>query len=280
MLNVQVRRTGGGNRVKRAVWVIGAVMFLVPLLLLAYMSYLETGQYEQEVIKVVERSYGTPTPVERRTLREVIKVKGTFISDAGVFIDIGQGEVRALVSVEDEVQKGDALATVDGEEITAPCNGVVKELSAYAGGYIRLLNLEELSLECYVGESAVKLEQGKTYEADGGLTATLVSLSNIVEENGRRALFTVTGGSFLYGQSAEIEIYTGIQYEGVLTVEKACVYQKEAEGPYYVRRVRQNGEVIGESEVKVGISNGNMISITGAEEGWMCDPGYSKFMGA
>ena len=47
---------------------------------------------------------------------------------------------------------------------------------------------------------------------------------------------------------------------------------------YYIRRVSPNGKVLEEVEVKVGIISKGKVSISGAEEGWYCDPGYARLM--
>ncbi len=87
-------------------------------------------------------------------------------------------------------------------------------------------------------------------------------------------------GTFLYGETVEFEIPTGTVYTDVLAVDKDCVYQKEPDGPYFIRRVSDDGRVIEEVEVETGISNKEMITITGVEEGWYADPGYAKLINA
>lgn len=267
---------------KKTIIILGAVMFLLPLLLIGYVSYLEMQKYQpEEAYKIVEKAYGTPMQVVRQSVSECFTLSGTFTSKTHVFIDADNKDgktVRALVSVGDEVKKDDPLAVIGEKPLVSTVNGVVEEVSLFGEkGYVKLLDLGDLVYECALGDT-MSLSVGDSFTTESGETVTLSSLSNMESDGSRKAYFTVTGGNYLYGKAKTFTVYTGTVFQNVLVVDKDCVYRKEAGGPYYVRRVDASGVVIGEVEVQVGISDGKYITVTGLEEGWYCDSGYAQFV--
>ncbi len=268
---------------KKTIIILGAIMFILPLLLIGYVSYLEMQEYKPEAeYKIVEKAYGDPRQVFRQSVSESFELSGTITSKSYVFVNAENNDsktVRTYVSTGDEVKVGDVLALIGDTEIVSSVNGIVSDMSLYGkDGFVKLLDLDSLVFECSVDEGRL-LEVGDTFETEVGATLELFSLSNMTDSSGRRAVFSVTGAQFLYGAAKTFKVYTGTVYNNVLVVHRKCVYQKEIGGPYYIRRVDESGLVIGEVEVDVGISNGTLITITGAEEGWYCDSGYAQFVG-
>jgi hypothetical protein len=269
---------------KKALYGVALLVIILPMFLIGYITYLEMQEYQPNIDYTIgEKSYTIPVEITRETLEENIVLKGSFTSNSNVFITISNSSSRAIrleKSIGDEVSKGDVLAYIKDKPVTSTCNGIVTEIDIYStDGYIKLLDLDNLLFETYV-DSKGSLNVGEKYEVDGTIKITMVALSKVIDENGRKAYFKVEGGDFLYGQATEFCLYTGTVFNDILAVPQDCVYQKETGGPYYIRRVTSNGTVLEEVEVKVGISSNKMVSITRAEAGWFCDQGYAKLMNA
>lgn len=269
---------------KKIVIAIGAFIIIIPIILISYISYLEMKKYEPKInYKIEEKSYGNPTPILRTTIDEKFSIKGKFTSTSFAFVDIKNQNfenTKTVVAVNDEVKKGEVLAYIKDKPIYSNVNGIVSEIDVMKqNGNFKILNLDKLLLECYM-DPKLKLIENTTYTANDNIKIKLVSLSNIVDDFGRRAYFQVEGGNYVFGQKIEFQVLTGVVHKDILATDKNCVYQKEKAGPYFIRRVDKSGKVIGEVEVKVGLTDNKMISISGAEEGWFCDPGYGKFMNA
>lgn len=267
---------------KRMAMLIGVFIIILPITSITYVSYLEIQKYKPKTNYILSQvSYGEPKQIMRTNLEENLLIKGKFISKSYKFIDVKNNDVeniKTTISVNDEVKKGDILFYLNSKPVYSNVNGIICELDLdRQNGYIKLLDIDNLLFESYVSLDN-KLELNKTYIADENIKIKLVSLSNIINEQGRKDYFKVDGNNFFYGQEAEFKLKTGLIYTDVLAVDKHCVYQKEDGGPYYIRRVEADGTVIGEIEVKVGNADESMILISGVKEGWYCDSGYAKFI--
>lgn len=267
---------------KKLIITLAIILMALPLSLIAIITYLEMEEYKPQVAHTIgQGAYGELKGVIRGDIEEALSLKGTITSREHAFIDVsnkGFGLVKTLVNVGDEVKKGEVLLYINDKALASSVDGIVEEINVGGDkGYVKLLNLSSLTFVSYSKEME-KLEVGKEYSLEEGGTATLTYLSNAWEEQGRKGYFTLSGDGFIYGESKELRIKTGVGHSGVLMVDKDCVYQKEKEGPYYLRRMESSGKPLGEIEVKVGMDNGEYITITGAEEGWYCDSGYGKFM--
>lgn len=269
---------------KKMFLLIGIFIIAVPIVLIICITYLEMKKYEPRPDYTIgEITYGEPVAVERTTIEEKFVLQGRFTADKFKFVDFSLGygdQVKVVVSADVEVKKGDLLGLINAKPFYSTTNGLIQEISVGSeSGYFKVLDLDSLIFECYV-DPETELTPGQVYTANDTIKLRLAFLSNVVDEAGRKARFEVEGGNYLYGQSAVFEVSTGVFHKDVLATRKEAVYRKEVGGPYFIRRVEINGRVIGEVEVKVGISDNKMISITGAEEGWYCDSGYGALMRA
>ena len=79
----------------------------------------------------------------------------------------------------------------------------------------------------------------------------------------------------------ELRFYTGRVYSKTLVLPEKCVYQKEVgEGqPWYARMVDENGVLIAELPVQIGYTNGEVVCVSGIEEGAWFDSGYKAVIG-
>ncbi|QNO13478.1 hypothetical protein HYG86_01190 [Alkalicella caledoniensis] len=267
---------------KKITFVAGILAFLMPIILIAYITYLEMEDYKPNIeYRIAAKSYGEPSQISRMNIEETVHVNGKLNSHDFDFVEwdsTRNPKVRISVSLNEEVRIGGTLVYVNNKPLASSVNGVIQEINIIEG-YVKILDIDKLVLESYTDtKNANKLELNKWYVVDQDVKIKLISLSNVMTELGRMASYALEGGSFLYQEHVKFEIPTGVVYTDALTVSKESVYQKELDGPYYIRRVESTGQVIGEVEVKVGIANKDMITITGVEEGWFADPGYAQLM--
>jgi hypothetical protein len=269
---------------KRAAVILCAFTIIMPVVFISYISYIEMQEYKPKYnYTVTSSSYGSPVEILRHTtLEEKILVSGHFISTEYIFADINNlsySNFKRIADINQEIARGEILAYNRNIPVYSPVNGLVLDIQIFdKTGYFKILSWEHLIFEAFVSSSFSKLEINKPYQISESITLTLVYLSNAVTSEGRKAQFKVEGGQFLYGQETVFEIPTGVIYSDVLAVPSNAVYQKEVNGPFFIRRVEKNGNVLEEVQVKLGISDGSFITITGVKEGWYCDPGYSSLM--
>lgn len=268
----------------RKIIVLLCLCLLLPVILIGYVTYLEMQRYEPPVGYAISKlSYGEPVPIIRIDIAEKFSLNGVITSREFIFIDCrntSYNDVRSLVNVFDEIQKGEIIAYVAGKPLYSPVNGIVMEVNVnQVNGYYKVLSLDNLLFKTSLSES-LDIKIGDKFYLDGGIELELKFLSNITSTKGREAYFTIQGKDLFYGQNLSLEVPTGVVLTGVLATHRDAVYQKTKDGPYYIRRVEANGKVISEVQVDVGITDGEMISISGVQEGWYCDPGYGRLMNA
>ena len=242
---------------KKALYGMVLLVIILPTILIGYITYLEMQEYRPKVEYTIgEKAYSYPVEITRATLEENIVLKGSFTSTSYVFIQIqnsNSGAIRTITSVGDEVNKGDVLAYIKEKPLTSTCNGIVTDINLFStDSYIKILDLDNLLFETCV-DPEENLTMGQKYKVDEEIGVTMVTLSKIISENGRKAYFKVVGGNFFYGQATEFTLFTGTVLNDVLAVPRNCVYQKEKGGPYFIRRVDSSGRVIEDPQLITNI---------------------------
>lgn len=228
-----------------------------------------------------EYAYGPVVQPEYRTMSEYMLVSGTYMPYLMQFIDISAYEnLRFYVDVGDEVAEGQAIAvTVAGEEVLSPVAAIVDGIDV-AGGYVRLLSLEDVALECYVSRSYADILErmsGSLTDENGQVVELLFRSMQV--ENGSVFVRLKSGVSGDVGRTGSFKIYTGAVYENVLSVPNTCLYTNNA-GQTCVRVVSANGSVIGEHVVSTGYSDGEYTMITaGIEDDTYLDSGAAAYYG-
>lgn len=269
---------------KILLFIIGAVMFLLPIALVFVVSIVEQQQYQQiETYNFsVEYAYGKVVQPTRQDMAESVNVTGTYVGYKDEFISLeGYSSLRFDAAVGEEVNSGEVIAhTEGGKEIYSSVNGVVREINTDEN-YICLLNLDEVALECYVSKSnADILEQldGMLTDEDGN-AASVLFRSNQVQSDGTVLLRLKTGTTGDVGTTGTFKLYTGTVYKNVLTVYNGCLSQ-DSLGTWYVRQVQEDGEVIGTVAVGIGYTDEQYTMITtGLDESVYLDSGYSSYAG-
>lgn len=270
-------------------WMMIAVLLIAPLGLLLEISNREMEAYQRPTMPVLrETAVGRVEQVIRQDIQEYVTVSGTFASDETVYQAIAvktPSLIRWDVAVGDEIQEGQVLGTYRGEPVIALYSGIVQNINSYSAEdpYIKVKLLENLVLEADVSKEVLSvLKRSANITTQDGELVTLDYVSNICSTAGTyRIKMHIESDQYAYGQACEMVLYSGFRYPQVLVVDRQCVYQKETgEGnPWYIRTVTSTGEVLGEVQVEVGLVLGDMICITGVEEGTYCDAGYRAIAG-
>lgn len=257
-------------------------LLLTPVGALYFISQNEQAQYQPEPVPVVEElAYGDIVSVVRRDIYETITISGTVVSVSDFFVELKTKdpyELRFMVSVGDVIHPGDLIAYDGSKEIVSEAYGLIREISLSNDPYLRLCSLDDLALECYVNDTQRAILQRSSLELldEDGTALTLLDMDEICTNgNTTRVLLQYDTENLRYGQTfSELILSTGKVYSQALVVDERCVYKKPNTDGYYLRLVDQDGHFISETEVKVGYSDGTYVSVSGIEEGTLCDSGY------
>lgn len=214
-----------------------------------------------------------PSRVMLQNVRESVVVSGTFVGSDSAFQELAYKnpeDIRWIVSVGREVCAGQVLGYYLDEEILAQYTGILKERNLYAQKpYLRYELFSAVELQCRISREDVrKLETAESLSADS-LNIQLTHVSGVCNEDGTvNVRFSLPGSIFTYGQQLEnLKIYTGLELKYQMVLPVSCIYQKtEGEDqPWYVYQVTQQGEPIGEIQVELGYTDGEIVCINQLE---------------
>ncbi|MEG1560564.1 MAG: hypothetical protein RRY79_01530 [Clostridia bacterium] len=264
---------------KTIIAIVFVVMFALPIGLIVWLSSGEMKQYEHNTDFNIEPfAYGEIDMVTRKDMEEYFILEGKFVSEGFIFEeigDVGTKTIKALVAPGDEVKKGDAIIEIGKNTYYCQHNGIVVELSTFGKAFLKLENIDKLMFEFAI-DNSMKIDPDKEYKTENGSVAKLSFISNVIENGKRIARLSINGGDYLLGQEMKLKLLTGKVFESVLVVKTESVYQKDKDGPYYVRTTDSSGYVLTEVEVKIGYKNEEYICITGVPEDTCCDMGYGS----
>lgn len=276
------------NLMKVVAALLLVALFLAPVGALYWISQWEQGEYIQDIVpegELKEKAYGTPVQVARSDVEEVITLSGTVVSTRVIYQELEQkvaAKLRLLVSAGEVLQVGDVIGYCDGKEVLATESGIVRSVHLEGDAYIELWSLDDLAIECYVNDTILKvLKRGSLKLSDSEGNAYSVSRVDDIRVGSdlTRVQLTSETASLIYGKSmSAMTFHTGRVYTGSLVVSKRCVFSTDGGITNYVRLVTEDGEVIGDVLVEVGIIVGNKVCISGVEEGQFCDSGYKAIV--
>ncbi len=269
---------------KIGIGVFFAALIILPLIMMFNLSERETANYQvNSSYEFKEAAYGEPKRVTRQDLKLYYEFSGTVTSSTYEYIDLPESETADIITtvgIGDEVFKDDVVAYLGSKEITTSSNGIVEDVASFAGGYIKLRTFDELKLTCMADISVInKVKDCLTLQLEDGTAVSVDSVSNVLEDNQGKIVFSVENSDYMYGQEVkDLKIYTGKVYTDVLTIDKDCVYQKEENGDYFVRVIDENGYVEGEKEVEIGAETEDAVCVQNIEEDTLCDSGYKELL--
>ncbi len=265
-------------------WLLIVALLLAPLGLIYEISMRERAAYEAPSAPIIrEGAMGASIEATRQNVDEYVRISGTFISREYDYIELPQrnaSEIRWDVQVGDEIQIGEKLGTCNGTDILSDVDGILMEINAYATKpYLKVQLLTGLELECNLSEKVIKqLRRADALTTQDGASVTITYIANVRNDDGSsRVLLKIDSDSCFYGEAVkDLKLYTGYVYTGALVLPEKCLYQKNAgdDQPWYVRQVTEDGYFIEELEVQRGYSNGDLVCVTGIEEGTFYDNGY------
>lgn len=151
-------------------------------------------------------------------------------------------------------------------------------------GYWMVNCFAPLVLECSVDDAVLRsLKQfPDTLTLEDGTKVTMEYIAIAKNNDGTTVVrFSLEREGDAYGTTVEdMALYLGTAYPQVLVLPVDCVYQKTSgdDAPWYVRQVTEDGFLIGEKQVVLSYSNGNMAVVSGIEEGQWFDSGYKVSM--
>ena len=252
-------------------WLL-AVISVLPLGAL-WRNQTQTAEQRKTITPILhERAKPTATRVMLQNVIESVRIKGTFVPGEGAYQELDPKEardIRWIVQAGEQILSGQVLGYYKGKALRAEYTGILKELDTYSDRpYLYYTVIEEPHLQCFVTpEQARKLREApQIYTETLGLQ--LLSVSDIRRSDGTvKVLFAVPGSVRTVGDTLELTVYTGVELKYQMVLPVSCIYQKtEGEDqPWYVYQVTQQGEPVGEIEVELGYTDGQIVCINQLE---------------
>lgn len=272
-----------------AFWLLIVSLLLAPLAIIWQISQREMEEYATPEVPILrETAVGELAQARRQDVQEYVILSGTFTGVETAYQELNSrqaGSIRWLVDIGDEIQQGQVLGTYKGKEILSEVTGILEEMDTYSTApYLRFRLFSPVVLECDVQDKELSMLSRETeLSTEAGEPVRLVYASRQKNPDGTtRIRLSIESDRFTYGQSLkELRIMTGMVYRKTLVLPADCVYQKRQgeNEPWYVRQVTEEGIYIGELPVQISYSNGELICISGVEEGAWFDSGYKAIIG-
>lgn len=272
-----------------AFWLLIVALLVAPLRLIWQISSNEMAEYAApEVPMLQETAVGDVVQAIRQDVQEYVIVSGTFTSTEYAYMELNarqSSSIRWIVETGDEIQKGQVLGTYKNTELVSTVTGILVELNTYsASPYLRVQQFSPVVLETRVDERTLAtLKSAEELATESGEPVTLEFYSMQKNPDGTTDVrLSIDSDKFTYGQELrELRVLTGRVYRKTLVLPSKCVYQKNAgeNEPWYARMVTEDGVFLMEMEVQIGYTNGDVVCISGVEEGAWFDSGYRAIVG-
>ena len=267
-------------------WLLILALMAAPVYLITLVSQDEIASYEPPAApELVETAVGGIHQCTRGDVSVYFQVSGSFTSSTYAYQELtykNLDRTRWYVHSGQEIQEGQVLGVLKGEEILAEYSGILTEMNTYGTDpYLRIQLLEPVELECRVEDRVLSmLRRSQSLTTKDGEAVTLVYASRQKNADGTTNVrISIDTNKYTYGQYlGELQIYTGQVYQQVLRLPESCLYQKEKgeDKPWYARQVTETGRFIREAEVEIGYSDGYWVTVTNVGEGDYFDSGYKS----
>lgn len=266
--------------IKIAIVIVVIIIYCIPIITICCISDKEIQEYvEDQDFTFQEMAYGSIMKAEHMDIKEYYSFKAKVISNEEVVVKISNGTVDLNVQEGDEVYKGDVLARSKGTAVKSSCNGIVNRIEYGEVTILYIENFEDLALECKVTEDKLDIFEEKFLLDENEKKLKIIRKSNMMEDGFFNIVLELPSKGYYYGQEFEkIRLYTGNIYRKSLVLDKRCVYKKESDGKWYVRKVTKEGVFLEEVEVQIGYESNDKVCITGIDEGTYCDSGYKTMI--
>lgn len=268
-------------------WLLIIALLIAPLGLIAQISKEEMQEFATPDPPVLQEvAIGGIYQSVADSVSESFKVSGTFVSNADGYMELDYEAVkdaRWSISTGDEIQEGMVIGTVNGQEIVATMEGIVKQMHISAGDcFIKLELFTPVVLQAKVDKATLSILRNSR-KLTAGQEKAKVSLAFASRKQNSDGTFDVLiaidSDEYTYGQVVgTLNIFTGRTFENVVRITDRCVYQKGGSG-WYVRQVTKDGIFIKEVEVEVLYYDGANYFVTGIGAGEYFDSGYQIIAG-
>ena len=272
-----------------AFWLLIATLLVAPLGLIWQISQNEMAEYAAPTVPILqETAVGDVVQATRQDVQEYVILSGTFTSTEYAYMELNTRQapsIRWVVDIGDEIQEGQVLGTYKNTEVISSVTGILVELDTYsASPYLRVQQFTPVVLETRVDDRTLSaLKSAETLITESGNPVSMVFFSMQKNPDGTTDVqLSIDSEKYTYGQELrELRILTGRVYGKTLVLPAKCVYQKESgeNEPWYARMVTADGIFLEEMEVQIGYTNGDVVCISGVEEGSWFDSGYQAIVG-
>lgn len=270
-------------------WIIIIALLVAPLGLIWQISESEMAQYTTPEVPVLhETAIGSVVQARRQDVQEYVVLSGTFVSTEYAYMELDPTQapsIRWIVDIGDEIQGGQVLGFCQEAEIVSTVTGILVEMNPYVSSpYLRVQSFSPVALEVKVDDQTLSaLQKANTLTTENGESVSLSYYSMQKNPDGTTNVrLAIDSDNYTYGEELDrIRILTGRVYSKTLVLPTDCVFQKEAgdSNPWYARMVTEEGIFLTEVEVQIGYTNGDVICVSGVEEGAWFDSGYKAIMG-
>lgn len=256
--------------------IVVCILLIIPVLLLFIITQSEMKKYEPSNSFVIrEQAFGSPYLVKVSTIEESYIIEGKFISDKIESVTL-PSSCYILFEIDDEIFANQSLSNCQYSKLLG-FNGLVKAITQNLDKTIvEVENTDSLIYSGSFKDAHANFESG-VYNTVEGIKVELIHKSNILRDGKRNYTFKFHSGQFSYGMEQSFIIKTGNALENVIAVENEAIYTNSFGKPS-LRIVDENGNVLGEREVTVGISNGLITAVNGVEVGEYYDLEYGKYL--
>lgn len=265
---------------KVIVFIICILVYCIPLGAVVYISNMEEKKYlEDKDFDFNITSYGEIKQIERIDILEyyIVDAKVTAVNVHDITV---AQDSKVMCSVDDEIVKGQVISSYNGNDTIADFDGIITNIE-YSDNVIDInyYDFNDLVIEVSLPKEKYDVISSKHFTDEEGNKLELLRKSKIISEGMFTLLLKAPEKTkFMYGEEiTDYKLYTGTEYNDVLAVEKSCVYKQN--NKYFIRKVDESGNYIGEFECKIGFSNEKYYCVSGdeIEEGDYCDSGFSEF---
>ena len=268
-------------------WLLILALLVAPIGLIVQISKEEMQEFATPDPPVLQEvAIGGIYQSVAASVSESFKVSGTFVSGADGYMELDYDTVKDArwnVSVGSEIQEGMVIGTVNGQDIVATMDGIIKQMNISEGDcFIKLELFTPVLLQARVDKATLSILRNSR-KLTAGKEDAKVSLAFASRKQNSDGTFDVLiaidSDEYTYGQVvSRLNINTGRTFENVVRISNKCVYQKGG-SQWYMRQVTKDGIFVKEVEVEVIYDDGNNFFVTGINAGEYFDSGYQIIAG-
>lgn len=268
-------------------WLLILALLVAPIGLIVQISREEMQEFATPDPPVLqEMSIGGIYMATRASVFESFQVSGTFVSGADGYMELDYETVKDArwnVGVGSEVQEGMVIGTVNGQQILATMDGIVKQMHISQGDcFVKLELFTPVLLQTRVDKATLSILRNSRKLTVGKEEAkvSLAFASRRQNSDGTfDVLIAIDSDEYTYGQVVSaLHIKTGRSFDNVVSISNRCVYQKGG-SQWYARQVSKDGFFIKEEEIEMLYQDEFNAFVSGINDGEYFDSGYQIIAG-